>query len=298
MTSASVQAVLYENTPNEIARLIRGIGGMIRATARRDPDVTVTVDFGDSSHKPLMDPELVGWADDALQGLGASAFRYEFFSANLGSAGGNNALAQGRATDFVFVLNPDTFPCPTALLELLRRITSDPKIAIAEARQIPMEHPKSYDATTGDTSWASGACMLQRRAALREVGGYDDEHFFLHVDDVDLSWRLRLAGWRVVYVPRATVFHDKRLRPDGRPVASETEAYWALLGRLMLATRFARPDLVEQTTGSVQRNGTDSQRAAVAEFLRRTRENRIPMPLPGAEEVAAFTADEYGSRRW
>src|SRR5439155_10815925 len=116
--------------------------------------------------------------------------------------------------------------------------------ASAEARQIPLQHPESYDETTGDTGWASGACMLQRRSALDEVGGYDDEHFFLHVDDVDLSWRLRLAGWRVVYVPRATVFHDKQLRRNGRPGASAIEVYWAVLGRLMLATRFARPDVV------------------------------------------------------
>lgn len=54
---------------------------------------------------------------------------------------------------------------------------------------------------------ASGAGVLYRTAALREVGLFDPE-FFMYHEDSDLSWRLRLAGWEVLLGPRAVMYHD------------------------------------------------------------------------------------------
>jgi GT2 family glycosyltransferase len=54
--------------------------------------------------------------------------------------------------------------------------------------------------------WLSGACMLARRTALEEVGGFD-ERFFLYWEDADLCRRLRLRGQTVRYVPPATAIH-------------------------------------------------------------------------------------------
>jgi hypothetical protein len=54
--------------------------------------------------------------------------------------------------------------------------------------------------------WVSGACMLVRRAALEEVGGFD-EGYFLYWEDADLCRRLRGAGWATRYVPGAAVVH-------------------------------------------------------------------------------------------
>jgi GT2 family glycosyltransferase len=52
----------------------------------------------------------------------------------------------------------------------------------------------------------SGAAALLRTAALRDVGLFD-ERFFMYYEDSDLSWRLRLAGWRVLHCPGAVVSH-------------------------------------------------------------------------------------------
>jgi len=54
--------------------------------------------------------------------------------------------------------------------------------------------------------WLSGACMLARRTALEQVGGFD-ERFFLYWEDADLCRRLRLRGHHVRYVPPATAIH-------------------------------------------------------------------------------------------
>ncbi len=57
-----------------------------------------------------------------------------------------------------------------------------------------------------DVDWVSGAAVWLRRAALEAVGGWD-EGYFMYVEDVDLAWRLRRAGWRVAYEPSGTVVH-------------------------------------------------------------------------------------------
>jgi GT2 family glycosyltransferase len=53
---------------------------------------------------------------------------------------------------------------------------------------------------------AHGAAALHRREMLREVGGFDPS-FFFGLDDVDLAWRARMAGWRTIYAPGAVVYH-------------------------------------------------------------------------------------------
>jgi GT2 family glycosyltransferase len=58
-----------------------------------------------------------------------------------------------------------------------------------------------------EVDWLSGACMLVRRAAMEAVGGFD-EGYFLYWEDADLCRRLRRQGYRVCYVPGASVVHQ------------------------------------------------------------------------------------------
>jgi N-acetylglucosaminyl-diphospho-decaprenol L-rhamnosyltransferase len=57
-----------------------------------------------------------------------------------------------------------------------------------------------------DVDWVSGAAIWLRRDALTAVGGWD-ERYFMYVEDVDLCWQLRRAGWRIGYEPQGTVTH-------------------------------------------------------------------------------------------
>ena len=61
-------------------------------------------------------------------------------------------------------------------------------------------------ARPSDVDWASGTCLMLRAAALGDQGRFD-ESYFMYVEDVDLCWRLRLAGWRVAYEPAGRVVH-------------------------------------------------------------------------------------------
>lgn len=222
---------------------------------------------------------------------------YEFFEANLGSSGGQNRLAQGHPCDELLILNPDTYPTPIALVELVRRLR-EPDVGIVEPRQIPLEHPRSYDLVTGETSWASGFCMLIGKELFDRLGGFDDTHFLLHCDDVDLSWRARLAGYKVVVAPYAAVFHDKRPRQGDAWPAPDVEIYHATLGRLMLATRWGRPDIVDETIASIEAGTSEIQHEALAEFRARRAARATPDPEPSANLVAEFIDGEYAAHRF
>ena len=54
--------------------------------------------------------------------------------------------------------------------------------------------------------WASGAAMFIRAAAFHEMNGFD-EYFFAHQEEIDLCWRLQLAGYKIYSCPAAKIFH-------------------------------------------------------------------------------------------
>ena len=62
-----------------------------------------------------------------------------------------------------------------------------------------------YDTET-DVDWTSGACMCVRTQIYKECGGLDAA-FFAHMEEIDLCWRMRNAGWRLVCLPQSTVYH-------------------------------------------------------------------------------------------
>ena len=67
-----------------------------------------------------------------------------------------------------------------------------------------------------DVEWVSGAMIWLRRSAVASVGGWDDA-YFMYVEDVDLCWRLRRLGWRIVYEPAGHVVHVQGASADHHP---------------------------------------------------------------------------------
>jgi hypothetical protein len=290
-----VQSVLFGSQLEQLWRLLRGLDAAAKALLESGLAGRVEWAMGDSSPGPLLGEPDVRAMSDATESLGP--ITYQFFAANLGSSGGQNRLARGHASDMLLVLNPDTYPAPNALVELVRAL-DDPLVGIVEARQIPLEHPRDYDEETGETSWASGYCMLLNRLVFDRLGGFDSDNFLLHCDDVDLSWRARRAGHRVVTAPRAAVFHDKRPTHGDVWPAPDYEIYHSALGRLMLARRWDRADIVEQTEEAIELGDSPIQQAALAEFRARSEEGRAPLPEADPQKIAQFIDGEYAAHRF
>jgi GT2 family glycosyltransferase len=83
--------------------------------------------------------------------------------------------------------------------------------------------------------WAIGACLLLRREAFDQVGGFD-EHQWMYAEDVDLQWRLQRGGWAIRYEPRAHVLHQSAAATgpvfgDGRSTRFMRATYSMLLRR-------------------------------------------------------------------
>ena len=153
---------------------------------------------------------------------------------NLGFAGGVNAgIRRAINQDFKYValLNNDAVADKDWLKHLVSFLDSNPKAGIATSK-ICDSHRAHLD-STGDiyTTWglpfprgrgeafsdkydndtwvfgASGGASLYRVGMLQKIGLFDDD-FFAYYEDVDISFRAQLAGWKVGYVPRALVYHQ------------------------------------------------------------------------------------------
>ena len=191
--------VLYNNGADEVVELVRSI----RLAAAPLPDglvvETVLLDNGSVPFDPSILPETA---------------RYEHSGANLGFGKGHNALMRRAfegGADLYLGVNPDGRLHPDCIANLLRMAQAETADgspgSLLEAIQFPEEHPKWYDPRTFDTPWVSGACFLMPRAVFRATQGFD-ENMFLYCEDVDLSWRARLAGFRTRICPTAIFLHD------------------------------------------------------------------------------------------
>ena len=96
--------------------------------------------------------------------------------------------------------------------------------AYRQERLEPSERP---------VGWLSGSCLLVRRSAFSEVGGFD-ERYFMYMEDVDLGDRLGNAGWLSVYVPSSEVLHHKGHstgQRSGKPPGCPSQKHLYLPGR-------------------------------------------------------------------
>jgi GT2 family glycosyltransferase len=295
--SLQVQSVLYGNAPAELDRGIESLARAIELARERGSVERVLVSWGDCSDAPTFDADQIEERSARFTKAGAEALRYTWFGENIGSAEGNNRLWADVDTDLILILNPDTVAAPDLLIELSAALR-EPGVGLVDARQLPIEHAKDFDQATGDTSWASGACSLVPAAVVREIGGYDSRSFFLYCDDVDFSWRVRLAGHRVVHRPSARVFHDKRLSPDGSWSVGSAEEYWSAEGSLVLAHKYSRPDRVKAIRKDLLAHGSDAQRKAVADFDGRHSSGRLPDPIDRDHAVGQFVAGNYARHRF
>lgn len=295
MSRVRIQLVVYRNEFTAFHRTVTAVRACIRHAVDHHMVEAAVVAIGDCSPTPSLEPSQIAALTEELDGVASST--YTFFDANLGSAGGSNRLAAEGDEEFIWVLNPDTYPSPSCLSILVDAVGAD-RVGACDARQLPIEHPKAYDLTTGTAHWLTGACMLIRREAFEAVNGFDGHHFPMYCDDVDFSWRLRHAGWTIRTAPRATVFHDKRPGSEGLPTGSEYEMESGALARLKLARRYCRLELERHELANFERSPIAALSRAGAEFRRLEAAGDLPAPMPTATTVADMEHEYYGPHRF
>ncbi|MFQ5616691.1 MAG: glycosyltransferase family 2 protein [Anaerolineales bacterium] len=174
-----------------------------------------------------------GSTDGSLKGAEACwpALRVIRLGENTGFARANNIGAQAARGPWLALLNNDAFPTPTWLEALIRAAETHPAYTFFSSKIIQHNAPHLLD-STGDVYHVSGvawnrqrnhptptavatpnevfspmaSAALYRRDAFLEVGGFDEDFVSYH-EDIDLGFRLRLAGYRCLYVPEAVAYH-------------------------------------------------------------------------------------------
>ena len=292
-----VQTVLYGHSLEEVRRWVLGVANSVRVERQRGLRGPVWLRIGDSSPDQTLTTVQVKQLSQEFEPWGVTGVYYDHFGANLGSAGGHNRLFDPDRAPYFLILNPDAMASPFLLGQLLA-VAQDATVGIAEARQLPLEHPKAYDLGTGDTSWASGAGCLVRSEIFAQLGGYDAESFFLYCDDVDLSWRVRLAGFRVVLQPTARIFHDKRLNLDAVVESGEAELYYSAEAALMLAWKYSRPDLVAEWLEHFRTSPNLLWADAANAFAKRRSAGSLPTPIDPEGQVAQFFGMHFARHRF
>jgi GT2 family glycosyltransferase len=172
-------------------------------------------------------------SDGSIEALPPLDDRFEVIKLdeNTGFAKGNNIGAARGSAPWIALLNPDAYAAPDWLRQLLKAAQTDPSIVMAGSTQIDANqrhlldgagdlyaptgfawrglwhHPIERLPDTGEVFGPCAAAALYRRDAFEAAKGLDEDFFCYH-EDVDLAFRLRLAGGRAIQVREAVVYHE------------------------------------------------------------------------------------------
>lgn len=186
-------------------------------------------------------------------------------STNLGYTGGNNAVLTTIKSKYVAFVNNDVMVTGDWLLPLVAYMEAHHKVAVAQPKILWMRKKSHFDYAgasggymdmlgypftrgrifntlekdTGqynevaDVFWASGAAMLARTSIFKKVGMFDTR-FFNYMEEIDLCFRINKAGYRIVCVPKAYVYHK------GASTSSKNELqkrFWEHRNNLLMITK-------------------------------------------------------------
>ena len=158
---------------------------------------------------------------------------------NLGYAGGCNLGLDLARGEYVLLLNNDTVMPENFLQEMLNVFRVNKNAAMAQPKILSIQNKENFDYSGGaggeldlfaypfargrifddvekdegqyDTTeqkvfWTSGCALLVRKEVIKEIGKLDDD-FFAHQEEIDLNWRVQLAGYQNLATTRTHIFH-------------------------------------------------------------------------------------------
>lgn len=174
--------------------------------------------------------------------------------ANIGFAAANNRGAAAVRGEVLAFLNPDTEVAPGWLTALVRPLLDDPTVGLTTSKillaadrerinacgnEISLsgitacrgaDRPAVEFLVDADVAAISGCAFAVRADLFHRLGGFDPS-FFMYLEDTDLSWRARAAGFRCRYVAASIVYHDYRLNLSAAKVGWIERNRYRLLGK-------------------------------------------------------------------
>lgn len=157
---------------------------------------------------------------------------------NYGYAGGYNEALKHVKADYYVLINNDIEVTPGWVEPVIVEMQKNSNIAACQPKLLQYHHKDKFEYAgaaggmmdslgyvfcrgrifevdevdkhqyqeTTEIFWASGACLFIRAEAFHEVGGFD-KHFFAHMEEVDMCWRLQQSGYKIMAVPASEIYH-------------------------------------------------------------------------------------------
>lgn len=232
-------------------------------------------------------------------------------SKNLGYSGGNNTgieFALSKNADYILVINNDTNVLRDAVFEMVMGMRANnfdivcPKIYFEKGFEYHKDRYRKEDLgkvfwfAGGEMDWANiigfhrgvdqvdqgqfdqetqtdfitGACFLAKREVFEKVGMFD-ARYFLYYEDADLSMRIKRAGFKIGFTPKAVIYHKNAGSTGGS--GSSLQDYFITRNRLLFGMKYAplRTKLALMREGSkFFLRGRNWQKKAVLDFYKRS----------------------------
>ena len=181
-----------------------------------------------------------GSSDDSISFLQSNFPSVKIISSltNEGFAGGYNWALKHIDAEYYVLLNSDVEVTPNWISPMVDLMESDIKIAACQPKILAQKEPKYFEYAGASGGWidsfgypfsrgrifdiceqdlgqynnavpifwASGASLMIRSHVFHEMSGFDT-YFFAHQEEIDLCWRIQLAGYKIYVCPDAKVFH-------------------------------------------------------------------------------------------
>ncbi len=262
-----------------------------------------------------------GSGDDSAERIAAAAPHVTLLvsTTNNGFAGGCNQGVAASSGEYIALLNNDAKPDPQWIAAAVARFEESDRVGAVASRVLDWDGelvdyigsamtwygmgykpftaeriPRTPDHSR-DVLFGTGSAMFVRRSVYEALGGFD-ERYFMFFEDVDLGWRLNLAGYRFVYEPASLAFHKHHASMSA--FGSHKETF--LLERNALFTLYknagqaALADLLPAAMGlSIRRGITRGELDSTSFDLRKGGSDEPTMEFPTQTVAAVYAIDQF-----
>lgn len=291
--TVQIQSVLQNNDKRALRSALDSLSGAVSVNKSTDAEVDrVTVCYGDISASEIFSRDEVSEIKKCY--CEVFDFEYKFFGGNTSPSEAHNILAGSCSSDYMMIMEPEAVVCPKVLEKLGFPLFSDNgnTVGMTEARQTPAEHPKRYNRETLETGWATTVCAMLRTDDFRRLDGFDSDSFPFYCSDVDFSWRLRLTGKKILYIPDCPVFFHSLSD------LQKTDKYRYALEALLMAYKWCADSRLEQLECNYRTGGDNSELKALETFEKVSAEGKLPKKTDKGHSVSEFSGDYYARYRY